>query len=88
MSHRANAGVDCRGSYHRERLEGEAALATLSAFREMGVEIIDPQSGRLTIEGVVRGLKPPAQVMDVGTRHQHPVMAGLLAGRPSAALYR
>ena len=27
-------------------LEGEDALATLSAFREMGVEITYPQSGR------------------------------------------
>ena len=62
-------------------LEGEDALATLSAFREMGVEITDPQSGRLTIDGAgLRGLKPPTQVMDVGNSGTSiRLMAGLLA---------
>ena len=64
-------------------LEGEDALATLSAFREMGVEITDPQSGRLTIDGAgLRGLKPPTQVMDVGNSGTSiRLMAGLLAGQ-------
>ena len=48
-------------------LEGEDALATLSAFRAMGVEISDPQSGRLTIEGVgLRGLQAPSETLDLG----------------------
>ena len=64
-------------------LEGEDALATLSAFREMGVEVTDPQSGRLTIDGAgLRGLKPPTQVMDVGNSGTSiRLMAGLLAGQ-------
>ena len=64
-------------------LEGEDALATLSAFREMGAEITDPQSGRLTIDGAgLRGLKPPTQVMDVGNSGTSiRLMAGLLAGQ-------
>ena len=64
-------------------LEGEDALATLSAFREMGVRITDPQSGRLTIDGVgLRGLEPPTRVMDVGNSGTSiRLMAGLLAGQ-------
>ena len=64
-------------------LEGEDALATLSAFREMGVDITDPQSGRLTIDGVgLRGLTAPTRVMDVGNSGTSiRLMAGLLAGQ-------
>ncbi len=64
-------------------LEGEDALATLSAFREMGVIISDPQSGRLTIEGVgLGGLQPPNGIMDVGNSGTSiRLMAGLLAGQ-------
>ena len=39
-------------------LEGEDALSTLGAFRNMGVMISEPESGRLSIEGVgLRGLQ-------------------------------
>jgi 5-enolpyruvylshikimate-3-phosphate synthase len=64
-------------------LEGEDALATLSAFREMGVDITDPQSGRLTIDGVgLRGLTAPTRVMDVGNSGTSiRLMVGLLAGQ-------
>ena len=41
-------------------LEGEDALSTLGAFRNMGVMISEPESGRLSIEGVgLRGLQAP-----------------------------
>jgi len=64
-------------------LEGEDALATLSAFRAMGVEISDPQSGRLTIEGVgLRGLQAPSETLDLGNSGTSiRLMAGLLAGQ-------
>ncbi len=64
-------------------LEGEDALATLSAFRAMGVEISDPQSGRLTIEGVgLRGLHAPKQTLDLGNSGTSiRLMSGLLAGQ-------
>ena len=65
-------------------LEGEDALATLAAFREMGVEISDPLAGEVVIEGVgLRGLRPPTRVMDVGNSGTSiRLMAGLLAGQP------
>ena len=64
-------------------LEGEDALATLAAFREMGVEISDPLAGEVVIEGVgLRGLRPPTRVMDVGNSGTSiRLMAGLLAGQ-------
>lgn len=41
-------------------LEGEDALATLQAFRDMGVVIEGPDQGRVVIHGVgMHGLKPP-----------------------------
>ena len=64
-------------------LEGEDALATLAAFRAMGVNITDPEAGRLTIDGVgLRGLSPPDQVMDVGNSGTSiRLMVGLLSGQ-------
>jgi len=57
MSHRViMLGSIAEGKTHVSGfLEGEDALATLSAFRNMGVTISEPQSGRLTIEGVGLG---------------------------------
>ena len=65
-------------------LEGEDALATLAAFRAMGVQITDPTAGRLTIDGVgLRGLRAPEQVMDVGNSGTSiRLMVGLLSGQP------
>ena len=41
-------------------LEGEDALATVAAFRGMGVRIEGPTNGELTIHGVgLRGLRAP-----------------------------
>lgn len=64
-------------------LEGEDALSTLGAFRNMGVMISEPESGRLSIEGVgLRGLQAPTEIMDVGNSGTSiRLMAGLLAGQ-------
>jgi len=64
-------------------LQGEDALATLAAFRQMGVAISDPVAGELTIDGVgLHGLAPPERVMDVGNSGTSiRLMAGLLAGQ-------
>jgi 3-phosphoshikimate 1-carboxyvinyltransferase len=48
-------------------LEGEDALATLQAFRDMGVVIEGPNNGRVTIHGVgLHGLKAPAGPLYLG----------------------
>ena len=48
-------------------LEGEDALATLQAFRDMGVVIKGPTNGRVTIHGVgLHGLKAPAGPLYLG----------------------
>ena len=64
-------------------LEGEDSLATLQAFRDMGVEIEGPEQGRLCIHGVgMEGLKQPAEPMYVGNSGTTMrLMAGLLAGQ-------
>lgn len=64
-------------------LEGEDSLATLQAFREMGVAIEGPHQGRVTIHGVgMHGLKPPAGPLYVGNAGTAMrLFAGLLAGQ-------
>jgi 3-phosphoshikimate 1-carboxyvinyltransferase len=64
-------------------LEGEDSLATLRAFRQMGVEIEGPAAGRVTIHGVgLRGLRPPVGALDLGNSGTSMrLMAGLLAGQ-------
>jgi 3-phosphoshikimate 1-carboxyvinyltransferase len=64
-------------------LEGEDALATVAAFREMGVEISAPQNGALTIEGVgLHGLKAPSKPLDLGNAGTSiRLLCGLLAGQ-------
>jgi 3-phosphoshikimate 1-carboxyvinyltransferase len=48
-------------------LQGEDALATLQAFRDMGVEITDPVDGKVMIKGVgVDGLKPAKKAIYMG----------------------
>lgn len=48
-------------------LEGEDALATLQAFRDMGVHIEGPENGEVTIHGVgVHGLKAPQHALYMG----------------------
>jgi 3-phosphoshikimate 1-carboxyvinyltransferase len=67
-------------------LEGEDALATVAAFRAMGVEIEGPEEGRVTIHGVgLRGLRAPAGPLDLGNSGTSiRLLAGLLAGQPFA----
>jgi len=64
-------------------LEGEDALATLNAFRAMGVEIEGPDNGRVRIHGVgMRGLKAPEGPLDVGNSGTSMrLLSGLLAGQ-------
>jgi len=64
-------------------LEGEDSLATLSAFRAMGVTINGPDAGRVEIEGVgLRGLQAPAGELYLGNSGTSMrLMSGLLAGQ-------
>ena len=64
-------------------LEGEDSLATLQAFRDMGVEIDGPNEGRVVIHGVgIQGLKTPAKPLDLGNSGTSiRLLSGLLAGQ-------
>jgi 3-phosphoshikimate 1-carboxyvinyltransferase len=64
-------------------LEGEDALATLRAFRAMGVEIEGPDHGRVTVHGVgLDGLSAPAAPLDLGNAGTGMrLLCGLLAGQ-------
>lgn len=64
-------------------LEGEDSLATLAAFRAMGVDIRGPERGRVVIDGVgLHGLKAPGHALDLGNSGTAMrLMAGLLAGQ-------
>ena len=64
-------------------LEGEDALATLQAFRDMGVSIEGPDNGKLIIHGVgMQGLKPsktPIYMGNSGTSMR--LLSGILAAQ-------
>lgn len=64
-------------------LQGEDVLATLGAFRTMGVKATGPDNGKLTIEGVgMNGLQSPAAPLDMGNSGTAMrLMAGILAGQ-------
>jgi 3-phosphoshikimate 1-carboxyvinyltransferase len=64
-------------------LEGEDSLATLAAFRSMGVAITGPDQGRVSIRGVgLRGLSAPRQALNLGNSGTSMrLLAGLLAGQ-------
>lgn len=64
-------------------LEGEDALATLQAFRDMGVVIEGPTEGCLTIHGVgLQGLKkPPGPIYLGNSGTSMRLLVGLLAGQ-------
>lgn len=64
-------------------LEGEDSLATLNAFRAMGVSIERPGPGNVRIQGVgMHGLKAPAAALDLGNSGTSMrLMAGLMAGQ-------
>ena len=64
-------------------LEGEDSLATLQAFRDMGVVIEGPHRGRVTIHGVgLHGLQPPPGPLYLGNSGTSMrLLAGLMAGQ-------
>ena len=64
-------------------LEGEDSLATLQAFRDMGVEIEGPNEGRVVIRGVgLHGLKAPKKPLYLGNSGTSiRLLSGLLAGQ-------
>ena len=65
-------------------LEGEDALATLQAFRDMGVVIEGPHHGKVTVHGVgLNGLKPPPGPLYLGNSGTSMrLLSGLLAAQP------
>ena len=85
ISHRSiMLGALAEGSTHISGfLEGEDALATVAAFRAMGVEIEGPEAGRAVVHGVgLKGLKAPAQPLDLGNSGTSiRLLSGLLAGQ-------
>lgn len=62
-------------------LDGEDNLATLNAFRAMGVEIEGPDKGKVTIHGVgMHGLKAPEEPVYLGNAGTSiRLLAGLMA---------
>ena len=64
-------------------LEGEDSLATLKAFKAMGVDIKGPENGRVTVDGVgMNGLQAPDEPLDLGNSGTSMrLMSGLLAGQ-------
>lgn len=65
-------------------LEGEDSLATLQAFRDMGVVIEGPDKGRVVVHGVgLQGLKAPAGPLYLGNSGTSMrLLVGILAGQP------
>ncbi len=64
-------------------LEGEDVLATVAAFRAMGVAMDGPERGGMRIQGVgLHGLKPAAAPLNMGNSGTAMrLMAGILAGQ-------
>ncbi|NOU20924.1 MAG: 3-phosphoshikimate 1-carboxyvinyltransferase [Methyloglobulus sp.] len=86
MSHRSiMLGSLAEGTTHvKGFLEAEDALATLQAFRDMGVHIEGPVNGCVTIHGVGKhGLKAPPKELYLGNSGTSMrLLSGLLAGQP------
>ncbi|MEE9494082.1 MAG: 3-phosphoshikimate 1-carboxyvinyltransferase [Gammaproteobacteria bacterium] len=64
-------------------LEGEDSLATLAAFRAMGVRIEGPYEGHVRVHGVgLHGLQSPGQPLDLGNSGTSMrLLSGMLAGQ-------
>ena len=64
-------------------LEGQDALRTVQAFRDMGVTIRGPENGKIEIDGVgMRGLTAPNGVLDMGNSGTSiRLLSGLLAAQ-------
>lgn len=65
-------------------LEGEDVLATIAAFRAMGVEIQGPNDGNMVVHGVgMHGLSAPDFDLDMGNSGTAMrLLSGLLAAQP------
>ena len=85
MSHRSVIlGALAEGITHVSGLlEGEDVLATIAAFRAMGVNIEGPHEGRLEIRGVgLHGLRQPQHNLDMGNSGTAMrLLSGLLSGQ-------
>ena len=85
MSHRSVIfGALAEGITHVSGLlEGEDVLATIAAFRAMGVNIEGPDDGRLVIHGVgLHGLQKPQHDLDMGNSGTAMrLLSGLLSGQ-------
>ena len=85
VSHRSIMfGAIAEGTTHVTGfLEGEDALATLQAFRDMGVSIEGPKNGEVTIHGVgVNGLKAPKTALYMGNSGTSMrLLSGMLAAQ-------
>ena len=68
-------------------LQGEDALATVAAFRALGVSIDGPRKGALQIRGVgLNGLREAGAALDMGNSGTSMrLLAGILAGQPFAS---
>ncbi len=68
-------------------LEGADSLATLAAFRAMGVSIEGPDAGRVRVQGVgLEGLTAPTSALDMGNSGTSMrLLTGLLSGQGFAA---
>lgn len=64
-------------------LEGEDAIATMNAFRALGVRIEGPEQGHVTVHGAgLHGLRRPSAALDCGNAGTAMrLLAGLLAGQ-------
>lgn len=85
VSHRSIMfGAIAEGTTHVTGfLEGEDALATLQAFRDMGVSIEGPKNGEVTIHGVgMHGLKAPQSAIYMGNSGTSMrLLSGILAAQ-------
>jgi 3-phosphoshikimate 1-carboxyvinyltransferase len=85
VSHRSiMLGALAEGTTHISGfLEGEDALATLQAFRDMGVVIEGPVDGKVTVHGVgLNGLQAPPGPLYVGNSGTTiRLLSGLMAGQ-------
>ena len=85
VSHRSIMfGAIAEGTTHVTGfLEGEDALATLQAFRAMGVNIEGPKNGEVTIHGVgMNGLKAPVGELYMGNSGTSMrLLSGMLAAQ-------
>jgi len=85
ISHRAvMLGAIAEGTTHVSGfLQGEDALATVAAFRALGVDIEGPRGGALTVHGVgLHGLRAAQDALDMGNAGTSMrLLAGLLSGQ-------